>query len=342
MEQVFKLDYSPTFALILSVSKKHPKTLTNNRVQLSMNAAPTHKTEIVFQLDHKPTWFENIAVRPNGALLVTRLDVPELWEVDPKTGNGRVILSIDAAKSLTGITELSPDVFAVAGGHYDLASGTVPGSYGIWIVDLGSPEPNGKLVTKIPDAGLINGIATWDYDTILAVDSVNGNIYKIDLASGMQGVILLDETMTPEPGAPFPLGINGIKIMDADGGRYIYYSNTSRKTFYRVLVDKDFKELKKAESIATGFMQDDFVLAEDGTAYVVTNPLNTVLKISPDGSVLNVAGEFSSMDVAGGTACAFGRSQEDTNTLYVVTSGALALPVDGNTEPAKIVKIILS
>jgi hypothetical protein len=292
----------------------------------------------VFQLDHKPTWFENIAVRANGTLLVTRLDVPELMEVDPVTGSGKTIATIPGSKSLTGINELTPDVFTVGAGDYDLASGTVIGSYCLWLVDLTGAEPSLRQVTeKMPGVGLLNGTTTWDETTVLAADSASGQLFKIDVTSGKYTVCLSGEHLLPAEGAPMPLGINGVKIHDG----YVYFTNTTRATFYRVPVDADAKPTGEIEVQATGFPQDDCYVMDDGTAYVVTHVTNMVMKVSPKGEAISIAGGFKSMDVAGCTACAVGRTPEDKNVLYVCTGGGNSLPVDGQTEPAKVVAIEL-
>jgi sugar lactone lactonase YvrE len=293
----------------------------------------------LFQLSTQPTWFENIAVRKNGTLLVTRIDVPELWEVDPKTGIGKSILSVPKIMGLTGVNELMPDVFALGGGDYDFAAGRhVPGSNGLWVADLRGEEPHLRLVVMIPEIGLLNGTATWDEKTVLAADSVEGKIYKIDVETGAYSVCLDDETLKIADGAPTPLGVNGVKVHDG----HVYFSNTTRQLFCRVPVDKDIKATGPVEVFASGFAQDDFCIAEDGTAYVTTHPTNMVMKVPPGGGeAVLLAGAYTSMEVASGTACALGRTDEDKDVLYVCTSGAIILPVNGETEPAKVVAIKL-
>jgi hypothetical protein len=296
-------------------------------------------TKTIFQLDTKPTWFENIAVRPKGTLLVTRLDVPELWEIDPVTGSGKSILSIPNVKSLTGINELKPDVWAIGAGDYDMAAGAVLGSWELWTADLSGPgEPKVKLGAKVPEFGLLNGTATWDEHTVLAADSPGGKIYKIDLTTGTSSVCLEDELMLPPSEGQIPLGVNGVKIF----GKYVYFSNTAKQSFCRVPVDTDAKATGPVEVVAEGFLQDDFVLTEDGSAYIVTHPTNTVVKVSPAGETVKIAGEYTSTEVMGGTACAVGRTEEDKNVLYACTSGGVVMPVNGVIEPAKVVAIKLT
>lgn len=308
--------------------------------------ASLKKTRVIFQLPNVGSWFENIAVRSTGTILATRVDVPELWEINPATGTGTAIATFPPPIStVTGITELTPEVFALGVGQYNLGTGTVPGSYSIWTLDLSSSSADGtyhpKLVTQIPEAGLINGLTTGDAGKgiVLAADSEFFALYKIDIPSGSYTKTLADETMTVPPGAPIQLGINGVKIRNG----YLYFTNSMRETFYRVPVGEDFKATGAVEAVATGFPQDDFVFGADGTAYVATHGANTVVKVAAGSKEgIAIAGNFESLEVAGCTACAFGRRKEDGKVLYVATAGALSMPVKGElTEPAKVVAVDL-
>jgi hypothetical protein len=233
---------------------------------------------------------------------------------------------------LSGITELSPDVFALGGGQYSLRSGNVPGTWEIWIVDL-NVMPTPQRLCKIPEIGLLNGMTTWDSGTALAADSEQGKVYKIDIKTGEHVVAVADELMQSPPGSQIPIGINGIKVREG----YLYFTVTSRMSFCRVPVDKDCKATGPVEVVASGFLQDDFIFDQDGTPYIVTNPQNTLVKVDVAAKgFATVAGKSDSLELGGGTACAFGRRQEDRRSLYVVTSGAQAMPVNGETEPAKV------
>ncbi|KAK0718571.1 hypothetical protein B0T26DRAFT_752483 [Lasiosphaeria miniovina] len=311
--------------------------------------AALEKTRTVFQLDNIGSWFENIAVRANGRLLATRIDLPQLWEIDPASGDGAAVVTWPAPiTSVTGITELTPDIFAVAVGQYDgLAKATIPGTYEIHTVDFGSPSGpyTPRLVTAIPEGGLINGITKADGagTVVLAADSEYGVLYRVDVAAKSYDRLMADELMRAPEGAMLSLGINGVKVR----GGYIYFSNSMRNTLYRVPVESEsasFRPTGPIEPVASGFMQDDFCLDEDGTAYVTTHPMNTVVKVaagSSEGEV--IAGNLESLELAGSTACAFGRGSNDKRTLYVSCAGALAAPVKGEqVEPAKIVAIDLS
>ncbi|CAM1511025.1 Fc.00g085380.m01.CDS01 [Cosmosporella sp. VM-42] len=303
-------------------------------------------TRTLFQLDSQPTWFENISIRSNGTILATRLDVPELWAIDPTTGKGSVLLrlpeSAAAAKALTGICELSSDVFAVGNIDYDPFSGGAPqaGNCAVWLADLTGEEPKFSKVVDIPEIGMINGMATWDSKTVLVTDCLNGKVYKLDVTTGSYSIALEDETMTLPPNAPFPFAINGLKVYRTATQAYVYYTTTTRASVFRIPVTADIQSAGPVETLASGLLCDDFAVAKDGSVYVCTNILNTIVKIPAEGGAfVHIAGEEKGMTLAGSTACVFGEGEK---VLYVSTAGGNATPVDGKTEPAKVVEIKLA
>lgn len=78
------------------------------------------------------TWVENIAVRWNGHLLVTLLNRPEVWEVEPLSGHSELVYSFPEATGTLGIAEIEHDIFAVNVGNSTLPATGVPelGAYG--------------------------------------------------------------------------------------------------------------------------------------------------------------------------------------------------------------------
>ncbi|KAM0561304.1 hypothetical protein ACHAPJ_003183 [Fusarium lateritium] len=303
-------------------------------------------TKTVFQLDSQPTWFENISIRPDGTVLATRLDVPEVWAIDPKTSSGSQLLRIPLPDdipnpALTGICHLGHDVFAIGAGSYDIVGGTgpKPGSWSIWLADLTGKEPKVTKAADVPEVGFVNGIATWNENTVLVTDCLEGKVYKLDVTTGSHGIVMEDESMTIPADAPFPVGINGIKVHRTSEQTYIYYTTTFRFSVYRVPVTQELQAAGPVETLASGLMPDDIAVARDGTVYVCTNVTNTVVRIpAAGGETATVAGEEKAMTVAGSTACVF---SEDERALYVATAGANAIPLDGKTEPAKVVEVRL-
>ncbi|KAF4501981.1 hypothetical protein FAGAP_1772 [Fusarium agapanthi] len=311
----------------------------------------------VFQLDSKPSFFESITIRPSGTLIVTRQDTNEIWEIDPVSRAGKCIATVPDVASVTGIAQVLPDVYAFGAGTYRLENhqGTVTGSYSVWVVNLRGSEPDVRLVVKMPEVGQLNGLAAWDAEAVLAADSLKD-----------------------PPNAPVRMGVNGIKIRKVDGIKYIYYTITTRMLFCRVPVDDDVISTDTVEILATGYasqivavgtmfeghssatipedvertlahplppptvglVPDDFCVADDGTVYMTRHPTNMVIRIPPNGGEgVVIAAGFASWDVASATACALGVTKADKDMLYVTTAGGNVVPINGQTEAAKIVVV---
>lgn len=306
-------------------------------------------------------WLENLAVRPNGQILATRFDVPELWLIDPITGQGQIIYSFPNANALTGITHIGNDVYAVGAGtinHTNVVP--TPGSFSIWSVNaapLRQRKPaTVKLITAIPESLFLNGIQSFTPSGqstkrtgLIVADSTLGAIWLVDPQSGKYSLGWKDDSLAPLANSSIPIGINGIALH----GNMLYYTLWTGGDFNKASVkvpSAASMAAGKASLVfksgvhtlaATGGFFDDFAVSKDGTAYVTTNVLNTVVEIPAEGGAVNtLAGSIGNLAVAGSTAVAFTSNTE--RALYVSTGGGHGAPVNGaTTEPGKIVKIVL-
>jgi hypothetical protein len=291
------------------------------------------------------SWVENIAVRFNGDLLVTLIDRPELYSIDPKNQAANLVTNLEDeadAISLLGITEMAHDVFVVIAGNFSIARGeSDSASYSVWEVDFnrGGRCEKVKEIKEFPEASSLNGMTTLNRQkkTVLISDSVLGIVWRLNTLTGEYIVVLEDATMTPLEGSKPYIGINGIRIF----GDYLYYVNAQRQLFCRVRINLSTgMALGPYEVIATHIPGDDFSISADGIAYVTTNAENGLMRVTTDGNQTLIAGGLNSTVVAGATSAAFGRTSKDRDVVYVVTSGAQALPVDGiYTEGGKVVAV---
>ncbi|KAJ5881450.1 uncharacterized protein N7529_000122 [Penicillium soppii] len=312
--------------------------------------AAHYETTTIFEFP-RPTWIENVAVRQNGKLLCTLFDRPELYQVDPFSQPPRATLIHEFTAmnytSLSGIAEISHDVFAVIAGCDNLTTlKTVPGSYSIWRVDFSRASFNknhtpavSKLV-DIPYSGNGMTLLRTSPPTVLIADSTSGAIFRVDLSTGHSDIVISDSaTMTAPTNSSNHLGIDGLRYHAKDG--HLYYSTPERGLFCRVPISGLTGEATGPISvIATGVSGDDFAIGIGGIAYVTQNPANTVVRVRPDGAVRVIAGALNSTLVAGATSAIFGRTLFDADKLYVVTNGGLAKPVDGNiVTGGKVVRI---
>lgn len=337
------------FSSILSYSSAllafcRPTCLAAPHQRRSAGPYDSAPVSTVFQLDHNQTWFENLVVQRNSSILATRIDVPELWSIDPATkngtssqGTGSLLYKFPNATSLLGIAEVEKDVFAIVSGNLSLPSTIpTPGSYKIWTIDLTGEKPHAKLLAPIPDGVFLDGLVKFSDDLLLTTDAAKGVIWRLNTTTGESSQVLSHPSMKPAGGQPILVGVNGLKVQKG----YVYYTSTTQEVFARFPVDENATPTGPIEVITSGLTFDDFALADDGTAYLSTNPQNELLRISPEGKVRLIAGSQVTKTVAGSTAVAF--ANDEQSVLYVSMSGASVEPVLCKTvEPAKIVAVKL-
>ncbi|CAK7218182.1 hypothetical protein SBRCBS47491_003422 [Sporothrix bragantina] len=265
-------------------------------------------------------WIENLVVRPNGQLLLARLDVPELWSYDPLTKSGAKLVDFTDALSLTGITEVSPDVYAVVTGNFSTRGFSVKaGSWAIWTVDLTGAVPKATQVKLVPESGFFIGVAPLDKSSILIADAAKAALYQMNLDTGAYSAVLTDASMKAPAQGSLVEGVHGLKYANGTA----YFTNTFGGGFYKVPIAFDATTGKasaasatKPAEIAALTMAEDFILAPDGSgSYYVAQPnANAVTKITADGKSSKAATAASCSSVA------FGRGANDKNVLYIATT----------------------
>ncbi|GFF24211.1 putative L-ascorbate peroxidase 6 [Aspergillus lentulus] len=266
------------------------------------------------------TWVENIAVRPNGHLLITLTSAPEIYEIDPfsvtSANDTRPAFSFDGYSNVTGLTEIETDIFVTC----------VDGRY-VWKLDFSMGNtPQASLVTMIPDAQLLNGVATLNSakGIVVIADSSGGCIWRVDINTGEYEVILKDGTMHPEPILGLNLGINGLKVL----GNTIYYTNTPKQLFCRVQVDPiSARATGPIDVISDTIEADDFAITSSGVAYLATIYQNAITKVPPAGRSEIVTASLNSSSIRNPTSAAFGRTMVDANVLYISSGGG---PINGS------------
>ncbi|CAI4212010.1 unnamed protein product [Parascedosporium putredinis] len=210
---------------------------------------------------------ENIAVRPNGQILVTNMNSPNLYAVDPAAKSSSTAVVVTGASGLSGVRE------------------------------------------AIAEASNLNGLASFDDDSVLVADAGKGNVYRFSMSTGDYSVVLEDPTMAPSGAIPF--GIDGILHVNGT----VWYTNIFKNSFHKIDVDETGKATGAVTTLWSNLMGDDLCVGPDGKIYVATNSPNTV--VSVDATAGAGASPATVGQVRGSTACAFGRGESDANTVYV-------------------------
>ncbi|KAJ7114518.1 hypothetical protein C8R44DRAFT_832949 [Mycena epipterygia] len=272
----------------------------------------------VTQIYHNPhpgTWLENLAVRPNGQILATRLDIPELYQVTPDPHNPKptLIYAFPSTLGTLGIAELpaTPDVYAVLVGNFSLATiSSQPGSYSIWRVDM---RPSRPIVSKIVD--ITSAVFPNGMNALLVSDSTLDNVWRFDLTTHAYEVVIDDPLLK--------------KVSPS----YLYFINSFGPFLARVPIYPNGTANGKGIIVAYApdgeGSFDDFAIDEDGTAYVATGMGNLITKVTEEGVASVIAGNLNSSQIASPTSVAFGRTEWDRWTIYVTTGGGLEAPING-------------
>ena len=246
---------------------------------------------------------ENIAVRANGKILVTLVDVPEVWQIDPlaSPATAEVVYHFPDATSCFGIAEYAPDVFAVNVGTFDYHTVVAKaGSFSVWSVDMGSEQshsgwhhrtkhgPKAHKIADIAPAEFLNGMTALPANpsTVLLGDTSAGLIYSLNTASGDYTVLIDDPALKPNQSAPVPIGVNGIHFAPG-ADDFVYFTNTlKRPMFSRIPVDPTTgTQTGSDEVVVESFAElgggpDDFAISGDGkAAYIADGALNGLLKV---------------------------------------------------------------
>ncbi|TPX12638.1 uncharacterized protein E0L32_000815 [Thyridium curvatum] len=290
----------------------------------------------------KGSFVENLAVRSNGEILVTRTTSAELVLLDPqRPGCAVPVYNFTKAglSGMTGITEYAPDVFAVLAGDYHFGKSVGVGSWTLFSLDMrgvklsqaacglaGGNLPRVRKVALVKESQLLNGLAAHG-KYVLASDTFAGLIYRVDMSTGDYSVAInatyLSKLKTPH-------GVNGIRIV----GDTLYAANSGQSILVKVPITENGAEAGPYTVIAhnKGPVDhwDDFAVDSEGGIWAVTASGNTLVRITPDGNTQTVvAGNLNSTAIAEGSSAQFGRGSCDSNVLYVTTVGGLLGPING-------------
>jgi hypothetical protein len=326
----------------------------------------------VYQFD-TDTWIENLAVRPNGdLLLIVDEDINNpvhpvaLYQLANPTSPQpelSLVYSFNPLGTILGIAEIQPEVYAVLAENFTGSFEAVPGTVRLYTFDYNNGDDADPIVTEVipllPNSTIgPDGIAALpgQPDTVLVADMYASLVWAVDITTGGTTVF----AQTPEMAEAYNfthMGINGLRVGQDE---YLYFTNSDLKSVYRLPLDLEncgseaAPELQHAELVAnltdvSPVFIDDFTIGKDGTVWVTSGgPGNMVVAVRPDGrggfqEPVVAAGAPNSNALNGGVGAAFGRSPSDRDTLYVVTNGGVfgaGLGLNQTaTEPGKVAAV---
>ncbi|KAL5320068.1 hypothetical protein ACEPPN_013128 [Leptodophora sp. 'Broadleaf-Isolate-01'] len=306
---------------------------------MSKSNTPNNYSITVIQEIPGPRNLENIAVRHTGDLLVTSTTSSALFQVSSDQSKDPILIAeIPASTALTGIAELEQDIFYVVSLNLTGVI-AVPGSNAVWKVDMRrvrtakdgtvSGTAQVSLVTKLPDAQLLNGLcrlAPNDNSNLLISDSVSGSVAKLNVDTGKFEIVIQDDTMkTLQTG--LPIGINGIHIHECD----LFFVNLNQGLFAKVPISLSTgARTGSVEVIVNDTAGDDFAISRNGKkAWIAMNGQFTLVEVDIPGK--KASSVANSTLLMSDSAVAFGRTRLDWNILYV-TAAATVDGINSTTE----------
>lgn len=266
------------------------------------------------------TFIENVYAEVDGSILVS---VHSAGEIQRWRGDREISTLVKLPASPTSMNAHPDGGLVVLGGTV----GSSP-QFAWHVTSAGRMSP----IVAVDGALFFNGSTPFRRNHLLAVDAILGRIYDIDLRARSASVWFDHDLLRKVTAEPMLPGANGIKIF----GRYVYVSNTDRALFLRIPFDSEGTP-GEIESVAERLRADDFAFDRSGNAFLTTHIHNSILRLTPAGARINVAGVDDGM--AGSTAATFGVTPETSSSLFVTTTGGVLAPYNGIRQQAKLIQV---
>jgi sugar lactone lactonase YvrE len=176
---------------------------------------------------------------------------------------------------------------------------------------------------------------------LVIAESLQGQLIGCNVDTGETEIWLEDPRLGKSTDRPLWPGVNGVQYKDG----HVFATSSDRAILVRCQVHESTGNHVQGSMtvLAEGLAGDDLAFDEEGNVYVTTNPQQTVLRILGVGleraklaaERFTVAGSRESAETAGPTAVAFGRTQKDEKSIYVVTTGGLITAAGDGPGPAR-------
>jgi len=272
------------------------------------------------------TFLESIVVDEAGTLYITSYEEGKIYRIQ-SGAEPELFATIDG--KVAGL-EFTPDGGLLVSGWNREGASTL---FGVSIAG------EVKTLLTLPDAQFLNGITRLAVDTVpgalgdryLIADSYVGAIWEFNTTTNTARIWLQDPMLaraTTENPTP---AVNGLKIHEG----VLYASNTAKATLLKIPLQAD-GEPGAIEVFVQPAVIDDFAIDPAGNLYGTTHVFNSVVQITPDGSMTTIAQAEQGM--TGSTALAFGTGS-DCASVYVVTNGGMTLPPPEGVQSAEVVRL---
>jgi sugar lactone lactonase YvrE len=260
---------------------------------------------------------EGIAIDRVGAIYVSISPLGDLWRIPPGSDEPQPFGHVAGIVPVRdfGLIGLAVDVF---GNVYGAVQSADRAANGVWRFDRGTGD-----ATRLPGTENIavpNGLAFDKQANLYVTDSFTGAIWRVPWG-GTAEVWLQDQALTGDGSLGLNLGANGIAYRNG----VFTVTNTERKTVLRIpKLGGSPGPITVVTTLAAN--PDGVALDVFGDAYIAENIANTIVRMTPGGSVSAIA---SGPPLDFPSSVVFGTARGGRTTLFGVNfsiSEALGLP----------------
>ena len=242
-------------------------------------------------------------VQPDGRLLFTNYPAKSIEVLSP---NGEASTFAQLSVYPLSLISTNDGYLVAASGKSLLLGEDVVKTQQFLLLDK-----SGKQIGQFdaPQVMYLNGMVRLNNETVLAVDSLAGTIWKVDTKTQKITPWIQDESLAPlAEQKQFIPGANGVK-MRSDG---LIVSNTSKGTLSLIKIGKNGNPAGNPKQIASVGMIDDFWVRDDGSILFTTHG-EALKSVSADGDVTVVMSE----GCGGATAIAPYPLNQSTNFVMI-------------------------
>lgn len=290
------------------------------------------------------SWCEGVAIRPNGNVLLAKLEEPELMALDLATApppadefesiKPRLLNKFPEASGAFGLCALrgtEREEYAVSTAVSDPANGQFH-TWTVWRVTM-PPEdsddgPEISEIATLPGGRFLASMIALSERTLATADANRGCVWRIDIPTGQVSVIIEDDTMGPAGIGYF--GVNRVRFTEKFG----WAANTSSGILYRFPVQwddggLDVKAIGPPEEIASGLDNSDglTVVPDGSAAYICSYTSGHLWRVDMEGEVGAGKAEVIELrkDLVSPTGMELVYSDKrEKPTLYIVCCGTIA------------------
>jgi sugar lactone lactonase YvrE len=200
------------------------------------------------------------------------------------------------------------------GNVYASVNSCNPAQLGVWKV---TPAGQTSLVAGLPQGAAPNGLAYHD-GWLYVADTLLGQVWRIHSdGTGAPEVWSNDSLLTPLF-LPLIPGPNGLQVFRGE----VYVAVSDRAHVVAIPIEED-GSAGAARVHASGVGLDDFAFDVHGNLYGTTDPFNTLVRVSPDGTQTVLLTAADGLD--GPTSATFGVGR-NSKSLYVTNAAFPVFP----------------